>query len=286
VPQPYEVVSSHRCFGGTVGFYRHFAASTASVMRFAVFTPPAAAQARVPVVYCLAGLTCTEETFMVKAGAQRVAAELGVMLVAPDTSPRDLHLPGERDNWDFGAGAGFYIDATATPWSAHYRMYTYVTQELRTLVNTHFPADPHRTGVLGHSMGGHGALMLGLRHPQLYRSISAVAPICAPRQCPWGRKAFAGYLGQDQGQWADYDAVELAARVPDAACRAPILVDQGLADPYLEEQLRPELLEQACRRSGLALQMRRHEGYDHGYYFIAGVIGDHLRHHFRILNAS
>jgi len=279
-----ESLSSHRCFGGTVGFFRHAAASTASAMRFAVFTPPAAAHGPVPVLYCLAGLTCTEETFMVKAGAQRAAAELGLMLVAPDTSPRGLGLPGESDAWDFGAGAGFYLDATEAPWSAHYRMYTYVTQELRTLVNTHFPADPRRTGILGHSMGGHGALTLGLRNPAIYRSISACAPICAPRRCPWGRKALGGYLGEDHGQWADYDAAELAARVPDASRRAPILVDQGLADPYLAEQLRPDLLEAACRLSGLDLTLRRHAGYDHGYYFIAGVIEDHLRHHLRILN--
>ncbi len=284
--QALESISAHRCFGGTVGFFRHAAASTACAMRFAVFTPPAAAHGPVPVLYCLAGLTCTEETFMVKAGAQRAAAQLGLMLVAPDTSPRGLRLPGETDAWDFGAGAGFYLDATEAPWSAHYRMYTYVTQELRALVNTNFPADPRRTGILGHSMGGHGALTLGLRNPAIYRSISAFAPICAPRRCPWGRKALGGYLGEDQGQWADYDATELAARVPDAARRPPILVDQGLADPYLTEQLRPDLLEAACRRSGLNLMLRRHEGYDHGYYFIAGVIEDHLHHHLRILNGA
>ena len=284
--QALESISAYRCFGGTVGLFRHDAASTGCAMRFAVFTPPAAADGPVPVLYCLAGLTCTEETFMIKAGAQRVAAELGLMLVAPDTSPRGLQLPGESDHWDFGAGAGFYLDATEPPWSAHYRMYTYVTQELRALIETHFPADPRRTGILGHSMGGHGALTLGLRNPGIYRSISAIAPICAPRRCPWGRKALGGYLGEDQGQWADYDATELAARVPDAPSRPPILVDQGLADPYLAEQLRPQLLEEACRRSGLKLRLRQHAGYDHGYYFIAGVIEDHLRHHLRILGAT
>ncbi len=282
--EPFETISQHRCFGGTVGFYRHQSASTQSAMRFAVFTPPQAARGAVPVLYYLAGLTCTEETFMIKAGAQRMAAELGVMLVAPDTSPRGLNLPGESASWDFGVGAGFYLDATEAPWSKHFRMYSYVTEELRALISAHFPADPARTGIFGHSMGGHGALVLGLRNPQIYRSISAFAPISAPRQCPWGQKAFTGYLGPDHGQWAEYDATEIAARVQDGAHRTALLVDQGLADPYLAEQLHPHLLEKACQQSGLKLTLRRHEGYDHGYYFIAGLIEDHLRHHLRILN--
>jgi S-formylglutathione hydrolase len=283
--QPFETLSQHRCFGGTVGFYRHAAASTACAMRFSVFTPPQAAAGRVPVLYYLAGLTCTEETFMIKAGAQRVAAELGLMLVAPDTSPRGVNLPGESDSWDFGLGAGFYLDATEAPWSKHFRMYTYVTQELRALITANFPADSARTGIFGHSMGGHGALVLGLRNPQVYRSISAFAPISAPRQCPWGRKAFGGYLGADPGAWAQYDATELAGQVKDASRRAPLLVDQGLADQFLAEQLHPHLLEQACQRSGLGLTLRRHEGYDHGYYFISSLIEDHLRHHARLLGA-
>ena len=282
--EPFETISQHRCFGGTVGFYRHQAASTQSAMRFAVFTPPQAAHGAVPVLYYLAGLTCTEETFMIKAGAQRMAAELGVMLVAPDTSPRGLNLPGESASWDFGVGAGFYLDATEAPWSKHFRMYSYVTEELRALISAYFPADPARTGIFGHSMGGHGALVLGLRNPQIYRSISAFAPISAPRQCPWGQKAFSGYLGADHGQWAEYDATEIAARVQDGAQRTALLIDQGLADPYLAEQLHPHLLERACRERGLKLTLRRHEGYDHGYYFIAGLIEDHLRHHLRILN--
>lgn len=283
--QSFETISQHRCFGGTVGFYRHSADSTQSTMRFAVFTPPQAVQAPVPVLYYLAGLTCTEETFMIKAGAQRVAAELGVMLVAPDTSPRGLNLPGESAAWDFGVGAGFYLDATEAPWSKHFRMYSYVTEELRALISAHFPADTARTGIFGHSMGGHGALVLGLRNPQIYRSISAFAPISAPRQCPWGQKALSGYLGPDRGQWAEYDATEIAARVADGARRPRLLVDQGLADPYLTEQLHPQQFEQACQKSALPLTLRRHEGYDHGYYFISGVIEDHLRHHLRILNA-
>lgn len=282
--QPFEIVSQHRCFGGTVGFYRHEAASTACSMRFAVFTPGQARSGRVPVLYYLAGLTCTEETFMIKAGAQRLAAELGLMLVASDTSPRGAKLPGDSDAWDFGVGAGFYVDATAEPWSRHYRMYTYVTRELRALIEAHFPADGGRTGVFGHSMGGHGALTIALRNPDAYRSVSAFAPISAPRQCPWGQKAFGGYLGPDHGQWAEYDATELAARVTDAERRPPMLVDQGLADQFLQAQLHPHLLEEACRKSGLRLTLRRHEGYDHSYYFISSCMEDHLRHHARCLS--
>lgn len=281
--QPFEVISQHRAFGGTVGFYRHPATSTACAMRFAVFTPPRAAEGPVPVIYCLAGLTCTEETFMIKAGAQRVAAELGLMLVTPDTSPRGLGLPGESDSWDFGVAAGFYVDATEEPWSRHFRMYTYVTEELRTLVEEHFPADPGRTGILGHSMGGHGALMIALRNPDRYRSVSAFAPIAAPSECPWGQKAFTGYLGPDRNRWAAYDSTRLAAAVTDAASRPPILVDQGLADQWLEPQLHPELFERACRKSGLRLTLRRHEGYDHGYYCISSFIEEHLRHHAALL---
>ncbi len=221
---PFEVISQHRCFNGTVGFYKHEAASTACSMKFSVFTPPQAQAGRVPVLYYLAGLTCTEETFMIKTGAQRIAAELGIMLVAPDTSPRGLKLPGESDSWDFGVGAGFYVDATVEPWSRHYRMYTYVTQELRALVEAQFPADPTRTGIFGHSMGGHGALTIALRNPDRYRSVSAFAPIAAPKQCPWGQKAFSGYLGPDRGQWSTYDATELVAGVKDAAHKPQILI--------------------------------------------------------------
>jgi S-formylglutathione hydrolase len=284
--QPLEVLSRHRCFGGTVGFYRHEAASTACQMRFAVFMPPAAQSARVPVLYYLAGLTCTEETFMIKAGAQRLAAELGLALVAPDTSPRGVSLPGDGDSWDFGLGAGFYVDATHEPWSRHYRMYSYVTQELRSLIETHFNVEGGRSGIFGHSMGGHGALTIALRNPARYRSVSAFAPICAPRRCPWGQKAFTGYLGPDHGQWAQYDASELAAAVREPRAHPPILVDQGLADQFLEAQLYPERLEEACRKSGLKLTLRRHEGYDHGYYFISTLMEDHLRHHDRCLKGG
>jgi len=280
---PFEVVSQHRSFGGTVGFYKHEAASTVSSMKFAVFTPPQAQSGRVPVLYYLAGLTCTEETFMIKAGAQRVAAELGIMLVAPDTSPRGVKLPGDTDSWDFGVGAGFYLDATVEPWSRHYRMYTYVTQELRALIEAQFPADTARTGIFGHSMGGHGALTIALRNPERYRSVSAFAPIAAPKQCPWGQKAFSGYLGPDRGQWSIYDATELVAGVKDAARKPQILIDQGLSDQFLQTQLHPHLFEDACKKAGYPLQLRRHEGYDHGYYFISTFMQDHLVHHARIL---
>lgn len=285
-PVPFEVVSQHRAFGGVVGFYKHQAASTACPMRFSVYTPPERHASRVPVLYYLAGLTCTEETFMIKAGAQRLAAELGLMLVAPDTSPRGVQLPGESDSWDFGVSAGFYVDATVEPWSRHYRMYTYVTQELRALIETHFAADPERTGIFGHSMGGHGALTIALRNPpERYRSVSAFAPIAAPRQCPWGQKAFTGYLGPDRGQWSAYDATELVAQVADAGSRPPILIDQGLQDQFLQTQLHPHLLEEAARKAGYPLTLRRHEGYDHSYYFISTFIEEHLRHHHRCLTA-
>lgn len=282
---PFEVVSQHRCFKGTVGFYKHEAASTSCPMKFSVFTPPQAQSGRVPVLYYLAGLTCTEETFMIKAGAQRIAAELGIMLVAPDTSPRGVKLPGDSDNWDFGVGAGFYVDATVEPWSRHYRMYTYVTQELRALIEAQFPVDVARTGIFGHSMGGHGALTIALRNPDRYRSVSAFAPIAAPKQCPWGQKALSGYLGPDRGQWANHDATELVATVKDAARKTSILIDQGLSDQFLQTQLHPHLFEEAAKKVGYPLQLRRHEGYDHGYYFISTFMEDHLIHHAKILKS-
>lgn len=280
---PFEVISQHRSFGGVVGFYRHDAATTKCSMKFAVFAPPQAQKGRVPLLYYLAGLTCTEETFMIKAGAQRIAAELGLMLVAPDTSPRGVKIAGDADNWDFGVGAGFYVDATQAPWSANYRMYSYVTQELPALIEGNFPVDPERRGIFGHSMGGHGALVLALKNPGRYRSISAFAPIAAPKSCPWGQKAFSGYLGPDRGQWSAYDATELMSQVKDAAGRSPILIDQGLADQFLEQQLHPDLFEEACRKVGYPLTLRRQAGYDHGYYFISTFIEDHLRHHARTL---
>jgi S-formylglutathione hydrolase len=278
-----EMLSRHRAFGGVVSFHRHSAAETACEMKFAVYLPPQAERRKVPALWYLAGLTCTEETFMFKAGAQRVAAELGLALVAPDTSPRGVPLPGDSDSWDFGVGAGFYLDAQAPPWSQHYRMYSYVTRELPALVEEHFPIDPKRQGIFGHSMGGHGALTIGLNSPERYRSISAFAPISAPMQCPWGQKAFTGYLGADRERWRQYDACELIRALPTVSGRPPLLVDQGLADQFLEQQLMPERLEQACKDTGYPLTLRRQPGYDHGYYFISTFIEDHLRHHARAL---
>jgi len=274
-----ETLGEHGCFGGKVGFYRHVSSSTGTAMRFAVFTPPQACDGPVPVLYYLAGLTCSEETFMMKAGAQRLAAELGLMLVAPDTSPRGIELPGDRDHWDFGVAAGFYLDATQAPWSQHYRMASYVVHELPSLLSQHFPADTGRAGIFGHSMGGHGALTIGLRHRDRYRSISAFAPIVAPMQVPWGIKAFTGYLGEDRAAWAQYDATALVRDLPDASRGPQILIDQGLADPFLERELKPQLFEAACDEVGYPLTLRRHPSYDHGYYFISTFMADHLRHH-------
>ena len=279
----FEVISQHRSFGGVVGFYRHDAATTACSMRFSVFTPPQAANGRVPVLYYLAGLTCTEETFMMKAGAQRIASELGLMLVAPDTSPRGVKLAGDSDSWDFGVGAGFYVDATEEPWARHYRMYSYVTQELPKLIDASFATDRERLGIFGHSMGGHGALVIALKHPERYRSVSAFAPIAAPKTCPWGEKAFTGYLGADKGPWGAYDATELVARVKDAAHRPAILIDQGTSDQFLEKQLRPHLFEAAAKKVGYPVTLRQQTGYDHSYYFISTFMEDHLRHHERTL---
>jgi S-formylglutathione hydrolase len=271
-----ETVSEHRCFGGTQGFYRHASTACAGPMRFSVYRPPQVARGHVATLFYLAGLTCTEETFMIKAGAQRLASELGLMLVAPDTSPRDPRLPGDDADWDFGQGAGFYLDATQAPWSTHYRMHDYVARELPELIAKLFPADPKRFGIFGHSMGGHGALVLGLRHPARFRSLSAFAPISSPSQVPWGIKAFTNYLGPDRAHWAEWDANALVRQRPYGK---PILIDQGLADKFLEAQLKPELFEAACAAAGQKLMLRRHEGYDHGYYFIESFIEDHLRHH-------
>jgi S-formylglutathione hydrolase len=279
----FEVISQHRSFGGVVGFYRHDAATTACSMRFSVFTPPQAEKGRVPVLYYLAGLTCTEETFMMKAGAQRIASELGLILVAPDTSPRGVKLPGDNDSWDFGVGAGFYVDATEEPWARHYRMYSYVTQELPALIDAGFATDTTRVGIFGHSMGGHGALTIALKNPARYRSVSAFAPIAAPKSCPWGEKAFTGYLGADRGQWSGYDATELVAQVKDAARRPAILIDQGTGDQFLEKQLHPHLFEAAANKVGYPVTVRHQAGYDHGYYFISTFMEDHLRHHERTL---
>ena len=278
-----ELLSGHACFGGVQGFYKHDSQEIGLPMRFSVFTPPQAKQGPVPVLFYLAGLTCTEETFMIKGGAQRVAAELGIMLVTPDTSPRGANIPGESDSWDFGAGAGFYLDATQAPWSKHYRMESYVVQELRALIVKEFAADAARIGVFGHSMGGHGALTLALRHPAVYRSVSAFAPIAAPSQCPWGEKAFGNYLGGDRAGWLEHDASALMRKTATPFPQG-ILIDQGLADKFLAEQLLPQEFEAACAEAKQPLELRRHDGYDHGYYFISTFMEDHLRFHHRILS--
>jgi S-formylglutathione hydrolase len=276
-----EVVSEQLCFGGTQGFYRHDSKACGGPMNFGVYAPPQAAHEKVPVVVYLAGLTCTQETFPIKAGAQRVAAELGLILLAPDTSPRDTGFEGATGDWEFGEGAGFYLDATQSPWSSRFRMEAYVVEELPALIATRFPADFDRCGIMGHSMGGHGALTLALRHPDRYRSVSAFAPIVAPGQVPWGLKAFPRYLGDVREAWKAHDAFELvrAGRRFDGT----ILIDQGDADQFLCGQLRPELFVDACRAAGQPLQFRLQPGYDHSYWFIQTFIEDHLRHHAQAL---
>lgn len=271
-----ETLGEHRCFGGVQGYYRHLSESCRGAMRFSVYQPPAAEGRRLPLLLCLAGLTCTEETFMIKAGAQRLASELGIVLVTPDTSPRDTGIPEATADWDFGEGAGFYVDATASPWQERFRMYSYVSRELPALIAAHFPVDPARVGICGHSMGGHGALTIALRNPGRFRSVSAFAPIVAPSHVPWGQKAFTGYLGADREAWVEYDACSLVAR---RTFPGPILIDQGTNDGFLQRELQPERFEEACRQAGQPLTLRRHEGYDHGYYFISTFITDHLRHH-------
>ena len=271
----FDVLQTHRSFGGELKFCRHASRTCDSPMRFSIYLPPAADKPP-PVVWWLSGLTCTEENFMAKAGAQAHAARLGLAIIAPDTSPRDTGIEGEDDDWDFGSGAGFYVDATAEPWSAHYRMESWLTRELPALIAAEFPVDLTRQGISGHSMGGHGALITALRHPGRFRSTSAFSPICSPTRCPWGRKALSGYLGPDEASWDRHDACRLMAEAPDGL---ELLVDQGLADDFLAEQLKPELLREACDAAGVSLTLRQHEGYDHSYYFIASFMGDHLEWH-------
>lgn len=272
-----ETREEHACFGGRIGYYSHRSETTDCVMRFAVYQPPQAlAGQKVPALYYLAGLTCTEETFLIKAGAPRLAAELGLMLVAPDTSPRGLNLPGDSDHWDFGVGAGFYVDATREPWSRHYRMASYVARELPGLIEAQFPARAGTRSLFGHSMGGHGALVLALRDPQAWRSVSAFSPICNPVAVPWGEKAFGNYLGPDRKRWEEWDASLLMRGRP---YPGEILVDQGEDDPFLKVQLKPEALEAAAEASGQKLRLRRHAGYDHSYWFIQTFVAEHLHHH-------
>jgi S-formylglutathione hydrolase len=272
-----EIVSQNKSFGGTQLVYRHGSSETGTPMRFAAFVPPQAEKSKVPVVWFLSGLTCTEENFTVKAGAQRVAAELGVILIAPDTSPRGEGVPGDpAGSYDFGLGAGFYVDATQEPYAKNYRMRSYIEAELPTLVGANLPADLGRQSISGHSMGGHGAITIALRNPGRFRSVSAFAPISSPINCAWGQKALGGYIGADQAAWREYDSCALI----EDGCRLPeLLVDQGLADNFLVPQLKPELLESACAKANIKLTLRRQEGYDHSYYFISSFIEDHLRYH-------
>jgi S-formylglutathione hydrolase len=278
-----EKIKSHRCFGGEQAVFRHASRATGTAMEFSIYLPPQARSGACPVVFYLSGLTCTWANVTEKGGFQREAAERGLIVVCPDTSPRGIELPGEHEAYDFGSGAGFYLDATVEPWSRHYRMRSYIEDELAALIGRHFSADMGRLGLFGHSMGGHGALTLAFRSPERYRSLSAFAPIAAPSRVPWGRKAFAGYLGPDEARWLDHDASALAGKT---AWRRPILVDHGTADEFLDIQLRPELFEAACAEAGIPLRLRRQDGYDHSYYFIASFMADHLRHHAEQLAAG
>lgn len=275
-----ELVSEARCFEGRQRTYSHASQACGCDMRFAVFLPPAAEHGRVPAVYWLSGLTCTEENFSVKSGAQRYAAQLGLALIIPDTSPRGVDIPGQDEVINLGTGAGFYVDATQAPWSAHYRMYDYVSRELVEAVNSNLPVDPERKSISGHSMGGHGALMVGVRNADAYRSISAFAPISSASRSPWGKEAFTAYLGEDESAWMPYDACAVIRSSPS---RHELLVDQGASDPFREEQLRPGDLQAACESAGQPLQLREREGYDHGYFFVSTFIGEHLEFHHRAL---
>jgi S-formylglutathione hydrolase len=278
-----QLVSQHVCHGGVQQFYKHDSRETRGPMKFSVYQPPQAKLGKVPVLYYLSGLTCTEETFPIKAHAQAVAAELGLMLIAPDTSPREPRIPGDAEKWDFGQSAGFYVDATEAPWATNYRMYSYITRELPGLVEANLPALADASGIFGHSMGGHGALTIALRNPAQYRSVSAFAPISAPMRCPWGQKAFTNYLGPDRDRWREHDASELMARAP---FPGTILVDQGTGDQFLaDHQLLPETLSAAAAVSGQRLTLRMQPGYDHGYYFMQTFMADHLQHHASILKS-
>ncbi len=284
LPENLTEVSSHACFGGVQKRYQHTSTLLDCEMHFSVYLPPAAIEGPVPVIYWLSGLTCTDENFVQKAGAQRYAAEHGVALVVPDTSPRGEHVQDDVEGaWDFGKGAGFYVNATERPWVHHYQMFDYVSRELPDLINAHFPVKTERSSIMGHSMGGHGALVVALRNTDHYASVSAFAPIVAPSEVPWGQKAFTQYLGENRDDWAEYDTVHLIGR---AEYQLPMLVDQGLADSFMEEQLRPDLLEAACNDAEYPITLKRREGYDHSYFYIATFIEEHIAFHARHLSAE
>lgn len=280
------LIKEHRCHGGRMAYFSHWSDAVNGDMKFGVYFPPQANRGdKLPVLTYLAGLTCNEETFLIKGGAQQYAAKHGLILVAPDTSPRGAGIAGEDDDWDFGTGAGFYIDATRGDWAKNYRMESYVTQDLQAVMQDSLGADMERQGIFGHSMGGHGALTLGFKHPHLYQSISAFAPICSPTFCPWGAKAFSGYIGSDHSAWKQHDAVELI-RAMDKSQHKPVLVDQGLSDEFLNEQLKPHLLENIAAETGFPLTLRHHDGYDHSYYFMNTFMEDHISHHAEVLCSS
>lgn len=275
-----ERIERHACFGGVQEVWKHRSETLGCEMKFAVYLPPQAGRDRLPVLYWLSGLTCSEQNFIVKAGAQRYAAEHGVILVAPDTSPRGDDVPDD-EAWDLGQGAGFYLNATQAPWSRNFRMYDYAVKELPELIEANFPANDRRS-ISGHSMGGHGALIVALKNPGRYRSVSAFSPIVAPSQVPWGEKVFAAYLGDDREAWRQWDATALIAQAKE---RLPLLIDQGDADEFMSAQLKPELLQAACEAAGHPLELRLQPGYDHSYYFIASFIGEHVAYHAAALRA-
>ena len=280
-----KISAEHYCHGGTVIYAEHEAKSTNCTMRFSVFLPPQAKTQKCPALIYLAGLTCTEDTFTTKAQAYQFAAQRGIILIAPDTSPRGDNV-ADDDGYDLGQGAGFYINATESPWKEHFQMETYIVDELPKLLREIFPIDTDRLGIFGHSMGGHGALTLYLKHPDIFKTVSAFAPICSPTKCPWGQKAFSAYLGDDEKKWQAHDATELmksSAINWKGKSRYHILIDQGLADNFLAEQLYPELFEKACKQANQPITLRRHDGYDHGYFFIQSFMNEHITHHANIL---
>ncbi|BBA78671.1 S-formylglutathione hydrolase [cyanobacterium endosymbiont of Rhopalodia gibberula] len=283
MPHSLTLKSKYQCFGGTVAYYSHQSQCCNHPMNFAVYIPPKAKNKPIPVLYYLSGLTCTEENFIVKAGAHQFAAKYGIMLVVPDTSPRDTKIAEEDKTWDLGSGAGFYVDATIEPWNIHYQMYSYVTKELYSLVQNNFNVNSDKTSIFGHSMGGHGALVCALKNSQQYISVSAFAPITSPIHCPWGEKAFTAYLGDDKSNWHQYDASELVKKTQ---LQYPLLIDQGLADPfYCQKQLLPEKFKEICEYVGQSLILRFHKEYDHSYFMISSFIEDHISYHAMYLNS-